>query len=200
MGLIGVSITKKTAFRDSTQEFSNVYHYTYTGLNPSVTFAEAIIDALVVLEKARSGAIVTYVFGRLWSAGGTPAQNQMIFQKPLSGVGGTANDTAIDKERAILIRWPLGVDSRGRPTYLRKWFHSLSGAPFGVTPSAGVLSNSTKFTTGEQTTISSSADAYRSPVVSGVTLTLCSPSGETATGAAQAHPYYEHHQFGNQWR
>lgn len=200
MALFGLSITKKTAFRDSTQEFSNVYHYQYTGLNPSTSFADQIIDAIVALERARHGAIVTFVFARLWSAGGSPAANQMIFQKPLTGVGGVANDTAIDKERAILIRWPNGVDARGRPKYLRKWYHTLAGAPFGVTVAAGVTSNSTKFTTAEQTTISNSADAFRAPVVNAQSIGLCSPFGEAAAGAAQAHPYFEHHQFGNQWR
>src|SRR5829696_8397343 len=121
MGLVGVSITKSTTFRGVAQEFSNTYYYDVVG-TPNATVTEEIIDALVTKEKAKHGTPVTFVRAKGWSAGGTQAQNNMLVEKNLSGTGTITAGTA-DRERAFLVRFRAGQDSRGRPVYLRKWWH-----------------------------------------------------------------------------
>src|SRR5215217_6668005 len=118
MGLLGVSITKGTSFRGVTQEFGNTYYYDVVG-TPNATVANEVIDALVTKEKAIHASSVSFIRAKAWSAGGTNAQNSMLVQKNLSGAGAIAPATGVDKERAFLIRFRAGVDSRGRPVYLR---------------------------------------------------------------------------------
>jgi hypothetical protein len=183
MALIGLSITKRMAFRDSTQDFSNVYHYTYTGLNPSAGFAEQILDTIVNLEKSYHATVVSFVYGRVWSAGGSVSDNQMIFQKALT-----------------LFSWPAGYDSLGRPVFLRKWYHTISASPFGVAPSQGNMQNISSYSSGSRTTMATAANNFTSPVVNAQSISLCGPTGRATTGGPIAHKFYEHHQLGDMWR
>lgn len=200
MALIGVSITKRTAFRDSTQEFSNVYHYTWGGLNPSNSLGLQIIDAIVAIERPYFADAVSFTYGRLWSAGGSIAENQMIAQKPLTGVGGAAAGSNIDRERALLIQWPAGFDSRGHPVTLKKWFHLCTGTWAGAVADAGIQANLTGFTTAQRATQAGVFDALRTVTVTLIPMNLCAESGRETTGAAAAHKYLEHRQLGDQWR
>jgi hypothetical protein len=199
MALVGVSITKRTAFRDSVQEFSNVYHYTYTGLNPSASLAESIIDAIVTIERPVHSGDVTFVRAKCWSAGGTIAQNTMIFQKLLTGVG-SGPSTAMDKERAFLIQWAAGTDSRGKPVRLKKWFHLIGPGSTQVSLTAGVLDNTLSFSASSRTTTAGLFNGLRMLSVNGTPMQLCAASGRLADGDAVAHKFLEHHQLGDQWR
>ncbi len=199
MALVGVSITKRTAFRDSVQEFSNVYHYTYTGLNPSASLAEAIIDAIVAIERPAHSSDVTFVRAKCWSAGGTIAQNTMIFQKLLTGVG-SGPGVQMDKERAFLIQWSAGTDSRGKPVRLKKWFHLIGPGSTQVSLTAGVLDNTLSFSASSRTAIAGLFDNLRMLSVNGSPMQLCAASGRLAAGNAEAHKFLEHHQLGDQWR
>jgi hypothetical protein len=199
MALVGVSIKKKTAFRDSVQEFTNVYHYTYTGLNPGESLAEDIIDAIVAIEKDTHSSAVTFVDAKVWSAGGTKEENTMIFQKTLSGSGtGTGQD--IDKERAILIQWRAGKDSRGKPVRLKKWFHTVGPGSSSASLTAGVVNNTVSFSFASRTAIESAFGGLRMLQVNASPMQLCSASGRLAEGDAEAHKFLEHHQLGDQWR
>lgn len=200
MARIAISITKQVTFRDSIQEFSNTYHYTRLGSNPDQTDANNLIDELVALEKTWHSTAVTFLRARCWSAGGTPAQNVTISQKLLSGTGSMTTTTSFDRERAYLIQWNAGVDSRGRQVKLRKWFHS-SGF-FGTHALGdGILSGTTGFTSTERTAIGNKADAA-TRLGADESWHICAESGrEAESGAgAVAHKYLEHHQLGDQWR
>jgi hypothetical protein len=201
MALVGVSITKSVAFRDAVQEFSNVYHYQWTGLNPGVTLAEQLIDRLVELEKPLHGSSISFVRGRCWSAGGTNAENEMIIQKALTGVGTSGLSTSMDKERAYLIRWRAGVDSRGKPVYLRKWYH-LQAQFSGAAVTAGITENATGFTTAQRTTIANQFNPFNPCVFNSgaVSANLVSEKNRGSVTTAEAHKYLEHHQLGDQWR
>src|SRR5215213_3988028 len=131
MGQISISITKRVPFRDATQEFSNVYVYGSAGLNPSAAAAQSLSDEVVTKEKAFHATSVSFVYARVWSSGGSPSANEMIYEGVLTGTGSTTPNTSMDKERAFLLQWPAGVDSKGRPVKLRKWFHTC-GAFGGV--------------------------------------------------------------------
>jgi hypothetical protein len=198
---VGVSITKSSTFRDAVQEFSNVYYYQWSGLNPTESLAETLIDRVVELEKPLHGSNVTFVRGRCWSAGGTKAENNMIFQKALTGAGTGGTPLGMDKERAYLIRWRAGVDSRGKPVYLRKWFHcdiTLAGA--SVTSS--IIQNATGFSNAQRTSIAALFNNFNPIVFSnGVhTAGLVSSNNRPSTVGAEAHKYLEHHQLGDAWR
>jgi hypothetical protein len=201
MPRIGISITKSTPFRNSVQEFSNVYYYEITGTLPAQPQAEALIDELVAFEKTVHSTGVTFLRGRCWSAGGTQAQNNMIAQKNLSGTGATAVDAALDRERAFLFRIRAGVDIRGNPVYLRKWYHSCGQFAGSGVISASVTANNTGFSAGVKATMENNMNTIK--FVGGVGgWRLCAKNGRTwdEDHNFQSHNFLEHHQFGDMWR
>lgn len=203
MSRIGISITKETAFRDNQQEFSNVYYYNNDpGSLPDAAGAEALIDGLVALEKTWHSSVVSFIHARLWSAGGGPAENNMIFEKSLSGAGSGATSTTLDKERAILIQYEAGFDSRGHRVMLRKWYH-ICGAFPGATGATGTSqqANTIAIPTADRSVISNTVDDILVRPEAGGNWTLCAKSGRARTSSNPGcHKYLEHHQLGNQWR
>jgi hypothetical protein len=194
---VGVQITKNTLFRGVQQEFHNIYHYRDPA---AVTIpAEAIIDEIVAREKEWHSTVVNFIRAAAWSSGGTQAENQMIFQKNLSGVGASANDGSLDRERAVLIRWPAGFDVRGLPVYLRKWYHTCGQFGTVSITNTGTLSNTQGLTTAMRNSIANLANALDEVGV-GEAWNLCSRNGRERTGSAQCHPFLEHHQLGDAWR
>jgi hypothetical protein len=201
MPRIGLSITKSCVFRNSTQEFSNVYYFELLGGFPDTTAADGMVDEIANKEKAFHGSGVTFVRGRIWKQIGTPSQNEMISQKNLSGTGAKAPVTSMDKERAYLFRLRAGNDSRGNPVYLRKWYHSCSG--FGTTtPASPTLDNSAGFSTAERSAMVSAMNTVGELGSGGSVGKICAKSGRSPDAGAQwtAHQFLEHHQLGDQWR
>jgi hypothetical protein len=201
MARIGVSITKSVAFRNSTQEFSNVYYYDVSAL-PDETQAEAFIDNLTTLEKTFHGSSVTFVRGRVWSQVGAPSSNNMIKQKNLSGTGARSTVAGMDKERAFLFRLRAGSDSRGNPVYLRKWYHACAQFTSAQAPSTGILDNSTGWSSAERAAQVAAMNAIGGANGSPLSPALVSKGGRFATAGAtwEAHQFLEHHQLGDQWR
>jgi hypothetical protein len=201
MARIGVSITKSVAFRNSTQEFSNVYYYDVTAL-PSIAQADTFIDNLVALEKTFHSSLVTFVRGRVWSETGSAATNEMISQKNVSGTGARATLTGLDKERAFLFRLRAGVDSRGNPVYLRKWFHACGVFFSGQGIASSILENSSGFSSGDRSSMVTAMNGIGGANGSPLSPALVSKAGRFATAGAtwDAHQFLEHHQLGDQWR
>lgn len=198
---IGISITKSTPFRNSVQEFSNVYYYEGYPDYPNVATAEGFIDTVSDREKQLHGTGVTFVRGRLWKQVGTPSANEMIAQKNLSGTGAQAPDTVWDKERAFLFRLRAGNDSRGNPVYLRKWYHSLSGLAV-VSITSAQHAQTAGFSTANRASLAGLVDVMKTLGPVGNQGNLCSKSGRPyGTGQNfEAHQFLEHHQLGDQWR
>lgn len=201
MTRVGISITKSVPFRNSVQEFSNVYYYDGLAGVPSVSEADSLIDQATAREKAWHSTAVTFVRGRLWTDTGSKATNEMISQKNLSGTGSTTSDTSMDRERAYLFRLRAGVDSRGNPVYLRKWFHACGS--FGSTsPAVAISANISGWSQAQRDAMVSTMNNIGS-IGSGSTLgTLCAKGGRQPTAGSTwiAHPYFEHHQLGDMWR
>jgi hypothetical protein len=201
MTMVGISITKSCVFRNSVQEFSNVYYYDGLAGTPSIAQADGLIDELVVKEKTWHSADITFVRGRLWVQTGDKATTNMISTKALSGTGTPAVTANMDAERAFLFRLRAGNDSRGNPVYLRKWYHTRGG--FGaVTVSQGILENKIAWTQAERdqlTTKLGTIGAIGTGVTAGV---IVAKSGRNTTAGAnwEAHRYLEHHQLGDMWR
>lgn len=200
MAIFGVSVEKTVSFRGVAQTFANVYHYDSGGLAPTDTILEQLLDAVVAQEKVMHATAVTFRRGRVWTAGGSQASNQMRVDKALSGTGTPASDSSTDRERAVLVRWRAGTDSRGRPVYLRKFWHLLTSTLGGVAVASGLLANTAGFTQGQRDNIETAADVFASITQGSTVFTLCGPTGRNITGSTECHPFYEHHQLGDQWR
>lgn len=200
MARIGFTITKQVLFRGVQQQFHNTYYYEALAWTPTDGDLSANIDEIVVSERKLHSSDVTFVRGQAWSAGGTPAQNQMRVQKALSGTGNGTTVTTLDRERAILIRWPAGVDIRGRPVYLRKWYHicgDFQATPFMMT--APVQQNTGEIPQAVRDKAAGFAEELREiGALEGVG--LVARGGRRNTGPAQCHRYLEHHQLGDMWR
>jgi len=123
----------------------------------------------------------------------------MLFQKALSGTGSATTDSTMDRERAYLIRWPAGFDSRGLPVYLRKWFHTCGA--FGAVSAIGTaqLANTSEISGASRTAIANVANALDEIGV-GEAWDLTSKTGRNRDGSAQCHRFLEHHQLGDMWR
>jgi hypothetical protein len=199
---VGLSITKSTSFRNSTQEFSNVYYYFCGATLPSETDANALIDAVKALEVGFHSTDVTFVRGRVWSQEGSPGANNMISQKNLSGTGSRTGLVTMDKERAFLVRWRAGNDSRGQAVYLRKWYHSCGLGPGAVTPDTGTLQQTSGFTQTQRDAVAAAVESVKSLTVNGIAFALNSKAGRGVSigETAKCHNFLEHHQFGDMWR
>jgi hypothetical protein len=204
MPIIGITITKEAAFRNSFQEFTNMYFYNNgIGGVPDAAAAEALIDELVTTEKTFHSSRAEFTYARIWHQTLLALTTEMIFQKPLSGTGSSAASTSMDAERAYLFRWRAGTDSRGQPVYLRKWYHSMGQFPGGpATVAASILANQTGFSPGERTAMEANAQAVANLGGSPGPWDLCAKSGRGITGSVfpTAHQFLEHHQMGDQWR
>lgn len=201
MPRIGVSITKSVVFRLSTQEFTNVYYYEILTM-PDSAAATTLINNLVSLEKTFHSTSVTFLRGRCWSQIGTAAQNEMIATVNLSGTGAATPDTSFDRERAFLFRLRAGVDSRGNPVYLRKYFHACGSFGSASLPSAAQVSQTGGFTQVERDAQVTKMNGIGDANGSAGTPKLCSKVGRLPTAGStwSAHQFLEHHQLGDQWR
>jgi hypothetical protein len=194
---IGISITKSVLFRGVQQEFSNTYHYQLSG---AVTAPyDALVEEIVAVERQLHSTDVAFVRAAVWSSGGTKEQNQMLYQKPLTGFGSTATITqAMDRERAFLIMWPAGVNVLGKPVYLRKWYHSC-GIIAGYSPLSSALIQTASIPQTNRDAIATKAGELTNIGV-GETWDLCAESGRVWEALPTCHPWIEHHQLGDMWR
>jgi hypothetical protein len=136
--VVGITLIKRFTYRgDALEEWSNQYHL--SGSVPANgTDWQTLIDALVAQEKtiyANSTVVVraygydsdaedaTAVYSKDWLAGGG------------SGVVGTLNVSGAIKypgDAAVWVRWKTSrTNSRGKPIYLRKYFHDARGNSSG---------------------------------------------------------------------
>lgn len=199
MARFGFQIEKRMAFRGGIQHFANVYYYEGAVAATADTTLGALLDFLVTQEQSWHSPQITFTYGRCWSQVGTAAANEMIVQKALTGVGTATDQAGMDRERAILFQWPAGKDVKGRPVYLRKWYHTHA-PPGGVAATANQLEQLDQLTTTQRNTIATAINQIRTPTVSSIPFTLCAKTGRFQTGPGVCHPYLEHHQLGEEWR
>lgn len=193
----GIQIVKKVTFRGAEQEFSNVYHYSL----PTATAipAQGLVDAIVPVERDFHSTDVTFVRFSVWRSDAGPANNEMVLEGSLSGTGLAGTNTSMDRERAVLIQFPAGFSSTGKPVFLRKWYHSCGSTIQSGTWSASVLQNTATIGTTPRAAIATRADALRT--IHAELWVLSNKTGSrTAQAAAQCHPYLEHRQLGEMWR
>lgn len=201
MAKFGVSIEKTISFRGAAQVFANVYHYDSGVGAPSDANLETLLDNMVAQEKTMHSSAVSFVRGRVWSSGGSPSANQMRVDKNLSGAGTLSTLSGRDPERATLIRWRAGSDSRGRPVYLRKWYHDHSGN-FGGTSclTSSQLGQTTEVSQACRDAQETAADFFRTITAGSIVFTMEAETGRQISGSTESHRWLEHHQLGDMWR
>jgi len=200
MPRVGINITKSMSFRGAAQEFGNTYYYDTPGIL-STGSADALVDNIVTKEKGIFSASVNFTHARAWSETGNKATNEMLVNKALSGVGTQANPiSGQDRERAFLIRFRAGVDSKGRPAYLRKWWHLNVGSVSGNNLTPSNLENTSGLAANIRSSLESSANAFKDVISTAQNWSLVSNKGRQISGATQCHPYLEHRQLGDMWR
>lgn len=200
MSITGVSITKSVSFRGVQQEFSNVYYYSTPLGAMSVAEATSAVNTIVTAEKTWHSTDVSFVRAKVWSASGSKAENEMIYQTALSGTGSQATNTSLDRERAVLVQWRAGVDTLGRPVRLRKWFHICGAYSNGTQPTTTNMQNTSQINTAIRTDMATKANALKSITAVARNFDLVGPSGRPTSGDAVTHEYLEHHQLGDEWR
>ena len=200
MARFGVSIEKSISYRGAAQPFANVYHYE-GGLTPSANVSlENMLDQLVTKEKAIHSTAVAFLRGRVWSTGLGQSENNMIVDKALSGTGAETPHTIMDRERAFLVRFRAGTDSRGRPVYLRKWWHLDLNLVASTAISNAMLQQTAEMTTAQRAALVAIADGFKQLTVAGTPMNLVSQQGRPISGSTTAHRFLEHHQLGDEWR
>jgi hypothetical protein len=176
-----------------------VYTYGSIDSNPIFGTGANLINDVVNAEKPLHSSAVTYVRGRMWSSGGTIAQNEMIKDIALTGTGNQTADATLDRERAVLVMWKAGKDTRGKPVYLRKWYHSCGNCAT-VVMSDPVKANTTALSSSQQSLIATQADILTRIGVSEEWGLIAMSGRERDGGPPTVHRYLEHHQLGDEWR
>lgn len=198
----GLSIEKTTLFRGFQQPFANVYYYRNLDIGPEaeVTLRD-LLNFVLAREKAIHSTLVFFTRGRVWNTNsGSRETNIMRVDDTLTGTGNGASSSSMDKERAVLAQWPAGLDSRNKPVYLRKWYHTV-GVPAGQPALASdVLANTAVIPQAIRDAIRTELLGLSNPLAGGFNFQLIAKSGRQSQGTPVIHRYLEHHQLGDQWR
>lgn len=137
--VVGITIVKKFTYRgDASEEYSNTYHL--DGAIPANAAAwRTLFDALVAAEKTVYTSAVSVVRGygydsdaadanAVWSVDLTVSPNT-----PVPGTLSLGSGTPAPGDSAVWVRWKTSRNnSRGKPIYLRKYFHLAIMAAGGV--------------------------------------------------------------------
>lgn len=194
MALMGISITKSVPFQGVGERFSNVYHYEHPVADEAV--AAAFIQRLVDIETFLHSPIVSFVEGRVWSAGGTPAENQTILIQDLNAVGIADTDPHMYRENCWVMSWKTGRPSAtGKPVHLRKFFHGQS--QYAAVPIEDVTNGQQPLPAAGVAFLQDAANNIQNLVVSGGTHPLTAPSGRKAVNAAKIDPFLQSREFHN---
>lgn len=176
MAIYGVEVTKSVTWRDTTEKFSNVYHYSLA-TNLDSTLATDLVDQIAAAEKLCHGLAVTFEDGRVWSVGGTPSQNETIVIRDLSGTGSAASNAGYYVESAYVVRCDTNRNTTtGRRIYLRKYYHTLNM----VSSTQGMLSGANAITSTQWALVKTCMESLRELTLSpgSILVTLCAPGGQ----------------------
>jgi hypothetical protein len=162
-----------------------------------------LIDDILAVERPLHASNVNFVAARAWSQIGTKEQNEMKVQRQLSGTGTASGipNAAMDKERAFLVRFRAGSDTKGRPVYLRKWWHLGVELVGGQSVLNTNLANTAELSQALRNALQTEADKLKTVVPgAGPNAVLVAKSGRQIDGPTVAHRFLEHHQLGDEWR
>ncbi len=188
--LYGLTTEKETLFQGKTERFNNTYYFD----GPSFQFGDAnfvrLADAVIDAERNIHNSEVKFVQARLWSAGGTIAENETLLIKDYTDLGVSGSTTPLHAETAVMVEWECDrKDARGRKVYLRKYLRTqtLPGGTSEIARGKAALGSSSKVP------FKTYADKVQSVqmVDNTVRFNLISPGGRSpkaaANGAADAY-------------
>lgn len=179
MPIYGASVTKSSTFQGATEKWSNVYHYSCAAALDA-TLCDNLIDQIATAEKLIHTSVATFEDGRVWEVGGTPAENETISIRDLSGGGSLTSGTVIFKEATVVVRCDTNRNtSTGKRIYLRKYYHSLALPVADTTAGIGaaVLASGNK--TPFQTCMETLREVTLTP--GSVAVFLCAPGGQVVS-------------------
>ncbi len=190
--LVSLSVTKSVDFQGAQDEFSNVYNF--TGVTNTVAALNELADRIVTLEKSIFGNDVAFRRVRIWGGEGL-APTTMLLTKDLTGFGALA-PSAIYRECAVMVRWPLQSRISGFPTtnntfrrvsrYLRKYLHTSVSHGYATTGGGAAFSPANP----------GPLRAYATDVMTPVAgVELCAPNEDKPVSGPQFAQYLEHRQF-----
>ncbi len=134
---VGLTLIKRFNYRgDTTEEYSNTYHFT-GDIPADATAWKALADALIVVEKPLyvSGCSVVRAYGYDSDADNAHSVWSYDYLAASAAVPGTCAigaGTYTAGDTAAWVRWKTSrVNTKGKPIFLRKYFHSLVTAGTG---------------------------------------------------------------------
>lgn len=185
-------------WRGQVHRWSTVYQFVGTpssGL--TATDAQTLLNAdnkmLYSTGPSRGGTYECALYNQ--SSGGVPIAVYTAFDwtAPSAWAVGSASAWATASaipgdpaEAALLVEWPAGLSSSGKPVRLRKWYHMV--------PSVAALGGTQDVGTTDFTALTTQANALVG-VLASKGLVLGSSTGRFAGSAAIVDRYYANHQM-----
>ncbi len=125
MSLYAVSIEKDTIFHGKAETFSNIYYFEGPSFQAGDANYKRLCDALVAAERKVHHVGVNFKGARIWSSGGTIAENVTLGMFDYSGAGSMPAFAALHAETAVLVQWECArTNILGRKVYLSKYVRS----------------------------------------------------------------------------
>jgi hypothetical protein len=128
---VGLTIIKSMTYRGvAGEEWSNTYHFS-GGIPSDATAWKTLADALIAQEKTLyvADSVVVRAYGydsdsdtatAVWS------YDYLAAAATVPGTCATTGSHVAAGDQAAWIRWPTGrLNSKGKPIYLRKYYHHV---------------------------------------------------------------------------
>jgi hypothetical protein len=181
-----VRIIKTIPFKGGTRQTSNRYHFDGT-LPPDDTHWHALMDAVVLAEKATMTSSVTIVEAVGYAAGSDVPLSSKVYST-VGTLTPTAGDTNAPGEVAALVRYSTAARStKNHPIYLFNYYHHV-----WTNTGAG---NGDLLSTGHKNALATYATAWITGFSDGTaTHHRCSPNSALATGSI-VEEYVTHRDF-----
>jgi hypothetical protein len=187
-----VSITKSVPFQGRSESFANVYQY--GGPSPDPAQAQAIVDALVAIEKPLHSSAITFEGAFVWEIGGTPAENLPILKTDIPGTGSDPGALIIYMECAVMVKMrSTRVGALGKPAWFRKWYHPGALNVTGVTDA--VKAGTAPLPAAAKTKFANALEDAATLTVNGTDYLMQTTNGGVAQLPAICNDYLEHRQF-----
>lgn len=179
MSITAVSVRKSSTFQGVTNYWDNVYHF-FNAANLDSTLATDLIDQVAAAEKLCHSGGITFEDGRAWEVGGTPAQNETLAIRDLSGTGAVANTVDMWHECCIVARCDTNRNTTtGKRIYLRKYYHTQH-VPSAL---AGHLEGTLALGTTQKGLVKTCMESLREVTINpgSILMLLCAPGGQTVS-------------------
>lgn len=199
--LLEAAVLQKCKYRGSIEAWTNVYIYRVPFVQPPTQenmqqVAQEIYDnhnnilgASVQIQRV-SFSTPEYL------ASDIEVFAQFEFDTAMPGTAPT-----MDPERAVLVQWPAGRNTKNRPVYLRKWYHPCNTSTVPATYDSSNMAQQSEIVASQRQQIETYAQnlAQVGPGPADF-WELVSPTNRERTGPARCYPWLEHHELGEQWR